>query len=209
MLLKLNLLSSLAFIGALSSISASDTLQMGVSLGTSFHETKAKNTGNSFSNDFMKNSYNAGIFLGYDYKIKETPFFIGIEGELGSHAYEKSSDTDLLIGGTLKLSSNMSKIVGARFGVSSNDASIYVNTGLAHTNWKVSLNNQTENITKKFQRFGMVIGGGVETSLNQNFVLGMEHNYISYNALENIIPGNSFKMVPLIQTTRIRLSYRF
>jgi hypothetical protein len=74
-----------------SSIFSTDSLYVGASMGnTSSHFSLDRDLaiGHKDSSNIGKDSFNCGLFVGYNYLIKESPIFIGVEIGAQNHNLE-------------------------------------------------------------------------------------------------------------------------
>jgi len=108
-----------------------------------------------------------------------------ISGETAASVANISTSTDWLF--TLR----------PRAGLVQNNWLFYATGGLAVTqlraawNWRETAFGSTENASTSSTRFGWTVGGGVETMLPQNWILGVEYLYIN-------IPGVSVHTNPIL-----------
>jgi opacity protein-like surface antigen len=196
----------------LSSSLASDCLRMGVSLGFSHHKTKSRNLSLPKMkplDKFSKSAPSAGVFLGYDHLISETPLFIGLEAAINNHNSEKTRHGLYWPPGhyELKIKTNNSLTGSLRLGVLSKNVLIYAKTGIASTNWQTTIKAPIGDKQTNFKKVGYLVGGGLECKMNRNFSFGIEHQFIKSNNLGNIHPQINIKMSPTLQITSLRLIY--
>jgi len=209
MLLSRKLIVYFASIAVISSSAALDTLRVGMSLGTTFQETKPKNLQGLNLQSFVRKSPYIGIFVGYDHLIQDTPLFVGLEGELANHSSEKVNEFDNTTGGSFKLSDNNSFIGAIRAGVSVGEALFYGKIGLSRTNWKTTVSTPVDALQRGHQSYGNVVGGGMECKINNNCSLGIEHTLTDVHDIKRVHPNLSMSLSPSIQVTKLRLAYNF
>lgn len=186
-----------------------DTLRVGISLGSSAHNTCAKSLTYNEKTKFKKPSHYASVFVGYDHLIKETPIFLGVEAEVSNHKAEKSKDGYFVTPATFKISTNNSITGSLRMGTVIKNILLYGKTGISSTNWKTTFEGNNIIQHKRYQKYGSLIGGGIECILNKNFSFSFEHTFTNYNTIEKIPPDTQLKLSPAIQTTSLRLIYNF
>lgn len=208
---KYKLIVALVTLYTISSAVSFETIRLGFNIGNSHLEAKLKALENLNVQKLKKDSYYAGVFMGYDHLIPETPLFVGIEGELSNHIMEvnarKDYDTDLIA--SLKLVSNNSKIASLRLGLSINQSLIYGKVGIAQTNFNIRVTTPKGILYRKKEKLGMVMGAGLEVFLNKNYSVGIEHTFNDYNAIERIHPKTMARLIPTIHVTKLRLVYSF
>lgn len=187
-----------------------DKFRVGVSLGISLHETKSKSLIDNEKTKFKKTSHYAGIFGGYDHLITDLPIFIGLEGEIALHNAEREKYGDYYqTPAMLKIATNNSVVGSARLGVVAKNILVYGKLGLSSTNWKTTFEDQKSSTQKKYQKYGIVCGGGIECIMNNNFSFGLEYTTTNYNTIEKIPPELQLKLWPTIQVAKLRLIYSF
>ncbi len=196
----------------LSSCFASDTLRVGLSFGAATHAAKSSNEKTGDRDTYIKSAPSAGVFVGYDHLINETPLFLGVEVAGHNHNSETTKDglhwphhTPYTL--TLKTNNTISGAI--RFGVVAKEAMLYAKVGAATTNWQVAVKTKGRDDRTTYQKMGYVGGIGIESRLNENFSMGVEHECVFSNNLKNMRPNIFVKISPLVQTTSFRLVYNF
>jgi opacity protein-like surface antigen len=206
---RTKLIIATAILCIASKSSAFDTVRVGTGLGAAFHEVKSRSTTSQAKEKIRKNSEYVSLFVGYDHLIDQTPLFLGMEAECAHHYAEKTKIGVLSSDDSLKLATNNSVNGSVRMGVSVQNVLIYGKAGVSSSNWKATFVSRTEDVQKKYQKYGRLIGGGVECKFNENFSFGLEHVYVGYNSLEKIHPELNLKLTPTVHTTKLRLIYSF
>lgn len=211
---KRRVLVAILTLTTLCSSVASDNLRIGLALGGAFHRTYVKTELELGKDKVTTSSVAAGVFVGYDYHIKETPLFLGAELALTNHNAEKEQ---YLIcspysAGSFKLKTNNSLTGVLRFGVianqTGNDILLYGKAGLSSTNWTTTVKEQDE-YQNSFQKYGLVTGFGMDSKVSQNFSIGWEHQYTFNSEMRRIHPTIKLKTKPIVQITSMRITYSF
>jgi len=215
-MIKKTILLTSIIIATLSGSLSSDNYRMGFSMGISHHDIEVENKATQQETIFVKSSPSHAVFVGLDHIIDQTPFFLGLELAGNNH----NSEQEQIVRGddtskdfTLRLKTNNSLSGSLRIGVVSDETFLYAKTGLAWTNWQTNscLCGEPADKSQKtnFTKVGVIGGFGVESKLNSNFSLGLEHELVFSSAFEFAHNGELSKVNPMAQKTSIRLTYSF
>lgn len=215
---KARAILSVVLVATISSkVIATDGLYAGVGLGNAFMYGKLKNASLLEDRKMRKNGHVANAFVGYSHTLQGTPMFVGLELAAINHAMKKR------ISGTypadyrpysFALSTNNSLHAHLRIGVTVSNLSFYAKGGVAQTNFKTSYSVSNQERSHNFIKYGASTGFGVESRINKNFSLGVEHVYTSYGSLSNVAPNLGVqdfrhKVTEEIHLTSLRLIYNF
>ncbi len=204
------------------SYSMGDSLYTGINIGKSSINADLKRDIPGSRNDHAEmgnNEIGAGIFIGYNHLIKDTPVIAGIELGVQNHNLEVlKRDNSPFFNQIAKIRTNNSFTGVLKIGISIKDIMIYGKAGLALTNWTLSFTsdlvnrpqgNWNTNISKKSNKYGAILGCGIDFRLNPNWAIGIDHTVTQYPSLKLHHPMWALETKPLIQTTSLRLMYIF
>lgn len=214
-MIKKSILLAAAILSTLSSSSSTDNYKMGFSMGIAHHDISVKKESGE-KGTFIKSAPSYGLFAGVDHIIDQTPFFLGAEFSASNHSSEKEQIVacgDTSKDFTLRLKTNNSLSAALRAGVVSDGTLLYAKTGLALTNWQTTACLRSEPAEKaeksNFNKVAFVGGFGVESKLNHNVSLGLEHDLIFTSAFKFSHNGETSTVKPMAQKTSLRLTYSF
>lgn len=214
MKIKYVLLSCITF-ASLANALGSESIRVGIALGGSAHRMSVKNGFNNEKDKLNASSPSAGVFVGADYSISESPIFVGAEVLLTNNIAEETQNLfgNGLTATSFKIRTNNSIKPTLRFGFKGNhdenDVLLYAKAGLASTNWRMNVENPGGRYTKQFQKFGFVTGLGIESKMNQNFSVAWEHEITKHWEMKSIHPIHLLKTKPVTHTTTMRFAYSF
>lgn len=215
-MIKKTILLTAVTIATLSGALSSDNYRMGFSMGIAHHDIEVENKATQEKTLFINSSTSAAVFVGLDHIIDQTPFFLGLELAADNHNSEQEQivrGSDSSKDSTLRLKTNNSLSGSLRIGVVSDETFLYAKTGLAWTNWQTNsclLGESADKSQKSnFTKVGVIGGFGVESKLNPNFSLGLEHELVFSNAFEFARNEVVSTVKPMAQKTSLRLTYNF
>lgn len=215
-MIKKTILLTSTIIATLSGSLSSENYRMGFSMGIAHHDIEVENKATQEKTIFIKSSTSHAVFIGLDHIVDQTPFFLGLELAGNNH----NSEQEQIVRGdnssqdyTLRLKTNNSLSGSLRIGVVSEETFVYAKTGLAWTNWQANscLVGEPADKSKKsnFTKVGVIGGLGVESKLNPNVSLGLEHELVFSSAFEFAHNGEVSTVKPMAQKTSLRLTYNF
>lgn len=212
--------ASLIALSLSASVFSTDSLYAGVSMGeTSSHFSLDRDLaiGRKDSSNIGKDSFNYGLFVGYNYLIKESPIFIGVEIGAQNHNLEATKGESTFppfVNYVTKIRTNNSLSGVFKLGIVVKDLMIYGKGGIVRTNWMMNFvdkgNFRADSaISQKFTKDGSLFGFGVDYSLNPKWSIGVDYTVANYPNLKLVHRLGEFKMNPSLRTTTFRLSYAF
>lgn len=157
--------------------------------------------------------------VGCNYQVNQ--FVFGIEGTFSGTSIKKSLTNNVFGAGFDDVFENrISSIftVTGRIGYAFNNWLPYIKGGYAGANNKFSVSdsvgaNQGSGSETKWHN-GWTIGAGVEYGLTQNWIIGLEYDYIglqtkNYNVTGGAAGLYTFDVKPRIHEVLLRVSYKF
>lgn len=215
-MIKKTILLTSTIVATLSCAFSSDNYRMGFSMGIAHHDIEVDSKATQEKTILIKSSTSHGVFVGLDHIIDQTPFLLGLELAGNNH----NSEQEQIVRGrhsskdyTLRLKTNNSLSGSLRIGVVCDETLLYAKTGLAWTNWQTNscLLGQPADKSQRsnFTKVGVIGGLGVESKLNPNFYLGLEHELVFNSSFEFAHNGEVSKVNPMAQKTSLRLTYSF
>jgi len=173
--------------------------------------------GRKDSSNIGKDSFNYGLFVGYNYLIKESPIFIGVEIGAQNHNLEATKGENTFppfvnYVTTVRTNNSLSGVF--KLGIVVKDLMIYGKGGIVRTNWMMNFVDKgnfrgDSAISQKFTKDGSIFGFGVDYSLNPNWSMGIDYTVSNYPTIKLVHRLGEFKMHPSLRTTTFRLSYLF
>lgn len=162
------------------------------------------------SSSIGKHGYSAGVFAGYNYLIKESPIFVGLEigARTGNMEAVKQDSLYRVVNHTTKVRSKNSLSAVFKMGFVVKDLLVYGKAGLAQTNFQARFGG-VERTLHNFKKNGTVFGFGVDYTLNPNWAIGADYVVANYQKLKITNDLGGFYLRPSLQTTTFRLSYMF
>lgn len=202
--------------------SAYGNLYTGINIGKSSAKLEFKRDipgDRNDSADLGNNGMGGGLFIGYNHMITETPIIVGIEIGAQNHNLEVfKEETNNLVNQVTKVKTNNSFTGTIKLGIAVKDILFYGKAGMTLTNWTSTFkltfvnraaDNWNTDVSKKFNKYGIIFGGGIDFKLNSNWAIGIDHTITNYPTLKLPHPKWGFKVNPSIQTTSLRLMYIF
>lgn len=122
-----------------------------------------------------KDSFNGGIFLGYDHEIAPR-IVVGVEGDIGFGA-----DDELIRTGrdtVTRIDPRRSLSLSARAGyIVADNTLVYARGGYTNARVRTTLTDAEGTTSQVSDRDAWLIGGGVERYLTPNFTARLEYRY--------------------------------
>lgn len=193
-----------------------DGLHTGISIGSTNTKLGFK-IDRTDSSDLGNQSYNAGIFIGYNKLIEETPLLVGFE--LNAHNHNlKATQHEHTVPATLRISSeikaNNSASFLLKFGVRIKDLDLYAKAGISYYNWKTKAkhwlaNYESKETSKTYDNYGLTYGMGIDYKLNPNWGIGIDYTNSTCNPLRMETKVGTLKINPMVHKTSFRVIYTF
>ena len=193
-----------------------DGLHTGISIGTTSTNLGFK-LDRTDSSDLGAQSYNAGIFIGYNKLIQETPLIVGFE--LSGHNHNlKANQHEHTLPATLRIAAEVKANNSASFilkgGVRIKELDFYAKAGVSYFNWKTKskhwlANYEARESSKTYDNFGLTYGIGIDYKLNPNWGMGIDYTNSNCNPLRMETKVGTLKISPTIHKTSFRIVYIF
>ena len=134
-----------------------------------------------------------GGFLGYNFQMPDSPFVLGIEGDISGIAAKDSGSSNVRLGRVTSMrakgKNNFAWSLRGRLGYSTGAFMPYITGGYAGLSAKTSLTltqatgSATQSKTNTYS--GWTFGGGLDFMMSPSIVLGAEFRHANYGAKTN------------------------
>ena len=164
-----------------------------------------------------KSGFVGGGQIGCNYQVNQ--FVFGIEGTFAGSSIKGTLNNTTFGAGDDVFENKITSIatVTGRIGYAFNNWLPYIKGGYAGANNKFSVSDSvgiTGSGSESKWHNGWTIGGGLEYGLTQNWIIGLEYNYIGLQTKNYNIAGTdpgiyAFDVKPRIHELLARVSYKF
>ena len=143
----------------------------------------------------QRNGFMGGAQAGYNYQMGQ--FMIGVEADFDwSAANKKQSGALPGLTFDINFKNNYVSTFGARFGYAMDRVLLYAKAGGAYTQDDFDLSaSDGSTFNGRFDRWGWMIGAGVEYAILNNWTLKAEYNYLDFGTKSETLTPNATDLV--------------